>query len=136
MTHANEETGTPDATPAEVLPPGPATFVVSLPSPDSVASARRYADASRAASTRDKYNRAWDAFDTWCGDQGLAALPAHPGTIAVYLAQRAEAGLSPSALTVALAAIGWVHRQSGRQPPQKAEGGVAIADVMAGIRRA
>ncbi len=72
--------------------------------------ARRYASASRAASTRDKYERVWDAFQAWCDAEGLVALPAHLGTVAVYLARRAEGGLSPAALGLALAAIGWVHR--------------------------
>jgi len=34
-----------------------------------------------------------------------------------------------------LAAIGWAHRQAGRQPPQTSEGTAAIAEVLAGIRR-
>ncbi len=119
---------TAEALPAPAPPAGAAVA-------GGIAAARRYASASRAASTRDKYNRAWDAFDAWCGAQGLAALPAHPGSVAVYLARRAEGGLSPAALGVALAAIGWVHRQAGHLPPHRAEGGNVVADVLAGARR-
>ena len=51
------------------------------------------------------------------------------------MAGRAEGGLSPAALGVALAAIGWVHRQAGHVPPHRAEGGSVVADVLAGARR-
>ncbi len=103
--------------------------------PGGVAAARCYASASRAASTRDKYERARDAFQLWCDAEALPALPAHPGTVAVYLARRAEGGPSPAALGLALAAIGWVHRQAGHVPPHRTEGGGVIADVLSGARR-
>ena len=51
--------------------------------PDDIAAARRYAAASRAASTRRKYEKAWNAFATWCQAQGHQPLPAHPGVVAV-----------------------------------------------------
>jgi site-specific recombinase XerD len=102
---------------------------------DEVAAARRYAAASRAASTRRKYESAWGHFATWCRAQSQPALPAAPELVAIYLAREAERGLSPSAVNLALAAIGWMHRRAGRQPPQKTERGTVIADVMAGIRR-
>ena len=103
--------------------------------PDEIAAARRYAAASRAASTRRKYEKAWTAFATWCQAQGHQPLPAHPGVVAVYLSRGADRGLSPSTVTVALAAIGWVHRRAGTPPPQCAEGGTVIGDVVSGIRR-
>jgi site-specific recombinase XerD len=111
--------------------------VVDTPAlqPADLAAARRYAAASRAASTRRKYASAWGHFETWCRAQGQPALPAAPELVAIYLAREADRGLSPSAVNLALAAIGWMHRRAGRQPPQKTERGVVIADVMAGIRR-
>ena len=100
-----------------------------------LAAARRYAAASRAASTRRKYKSAWGHFETWCRAQSQPALPAAPELVAIYLAREADRGLSPSAVNLALAAVGWMHRRAGRQPPQKTERGSVIADVMAGIRR-
>ncbi len=120
--------------PATTLPPVPVPAADAAVT-DGVAAARRYASASRAASTRDKYERAWDAFQIWCAVEELPALPAHPGTVAIYLARRAEGGLSPAALGLALAAIGWVHRQAGHQPPHRTEGGTVVADVLSGARR-
>jgi integrase len=128
----------------DVLPPrdlvltndldGPAPSL-ALP-PDAIARARGYASASRAASTRAKYEAAWDSFAQWCSAHGHESLPAHPGTVAVFLAEEAARGCSPSWVNLKMAAIGWVHRRAGKLAPHKvAEGGVAILDVLAGIRR-
>lgn len=111
--------------------PGPLSTLVR----EDAATARRFADRSKAVSTLKKYERAWAAFETWCRGRGHETLPADPVAVAYYLAREAERGLSPSAVQLALAAIGWMHRRAGRQPPQKTERGVAIADVMAGVRR-
>lgn len=116
---------TQDASTGNVVVPG--AEAAGPPAIAGVATARRYASASRGASTREKYNRVRDA---WCGAQSLAALPAHPGTLAVYLAGRAEGGHSPVALSVALAAIGWVHRQAGHVPAHRAKGRAVVADVL------
>jgi len=103
--------------------------------PEVVDAARGYSDASRAASTRKKYLASWLDFSVWCRAQGHAPLPAHPVVVAGYLAAEAARGLSPSAVQVRLAGIGWVHRRAGHQPPQRAETGAVILEIMAGIRR-
>jgi integrase len=100
-----------------------------------VEAARGYAAASRAASTRLKYARAWDDFAAWCAAEGQEALPAHPAVVAGFLAAEAARGLSPSAVQVKLSAIGWVHRRAGRQNPLRADEGMLVAEIMAGIRR-
>jgi hypothetical protein len=104
--------------------------------PGAIASARRFADASRAASTRAKYTAVWEMFAAWCLAHGHAALPAHPAVVAGYLAAEAAHGGSPSWVQLQLAAIGWVHRRAGHQPPQRTEHGAIIAEILAGIRRA
>ena len=45
---------------------------------DQVAAARRYADVSRAASTRRKYEADFEAFAVWCRDHGHDALTRLP----------------------------------------------------------
>ena len=55
--------------------------------------------------------------------------------VAVFLAAEAEAGLAPLTIGRRLAAIGWMHRRAGLQPPQAREGAAAIVEVIAGIRR-
>ena len=97
--------------------------------------ARGYAAASRAASTRLIYDADWHRFQTWCAARGVPPLPADPGVVARFCANEAEAGRAPSTITRRLAAIGWAHKLAGHKPPQRADGGGAIAEVMAGIRR-
>ena len=97
--------------------------------------ARGYAAASRAASTRLIYDADWRRFQTWCAARGEPPLPADPVAVARFCAGEAEAGRAPSTITRRLAAIGWAHKLAGHKPPQHADGGGAIAEVMAGIRR-
>ena len=103
--------------------------------PAEVDSARRYRDASRAESTRAKYAADWDALGRWCRERDHAALPAHPGAVAVYLSTPADRQLAPPTIGRVLAAIGHHHRLAGLVAPHKAEGGIVIANVLAGIRR-
>lgn len=100
-----------------------------------VDTARRYADASRAASTQRAYAGDWQRFSRWCAARGLDTLPADPRVVAVFLSAEAEAGAAPLTVGRRLAAIGWMHRRAGLQPPQAREGAAAILEVMAGIRR-
>ena len=100
-----------------------------------IATARRYADASRAASTQRAYTSDWRRFSTWCASRGLDTLPADPRAVAVFLAAEAETGSAPPTIGRRLAAIGWMHRRAGLQPPQAREGAAAIVEVIAGIRR-
>jgi len=103
--------------------------------PAEVDTARRYRDASRAATTRAKYAADWRAFTAWCHERGHPSLPAHPGTVAVYLSAVADRGLSPSTVGRILAALGHHHRLAGLVAPHKTDGGTVILDVLAGIRR-
>jgi len=100
-----------------------------------IATARRYADASRAASTRRAYASDWLRFSAWCLDRSLETLPADPRAVAVFLSAEAQAGSAPPTIGRRLAAIGWMHRRAGLQPPQAREGAAALLEVMAGIRR-
>ncbi len=118
-----------DLTPVRLQDPLPAF------APAEVDAARRYRDASRAASTRAKYAADWRAFSAWCRARGHAALPAHPGAVAVFLSAEADRGCAPSTLGRVLAAIGHHHRLAGQVAPHKADGGTVILDVLAGIRR-
>ncbi|MDF2689740.1 MAG: integrase [Microvirga sp.] len=116
-----------------ITPDAPAVPVPQVAA--EVATARRYADASRAASTRDLYRRDIARFAAWCRARGLEALPATPAVVATYLASLAEAGLQPPTLTGRMAAIAWAHRQAGHVPPQKRDDAAPLLEVMSGIRR-
>ena len=98
-----------------LLPAGPtsAPGTVAVFDPAEVEAARRYRDASRADSTRQKYGRDAAAFRAWCAARGYAALPADPAVVAVYLSAEADRGIAPPTLGRVLAAIGHVHRTAG-----------------------
>ena len=82
-----------------------------------------------------RYASDWRAFSAWCRARGHAALPAHPGVVAVFLAAEADRGCAPATLGRVLAAIGHHHRLAGQAAPHTAAGGTVILDVLAGIRR-
>jgi len=51
----------------------------------------------------------------------------------VFLSAEADGGSAPLTVGRRLAAIGWMHRRAGFQPPRAREGAAAILEVMAGI---
>ena len=116
--------------PVPAAPPALPAFA-----PQEIATARDYIDASRAASTRKAYAADWSCFSVWCHDRGTAALPAAPTLVAVYLSSLAARGLAPPSIARALAAIAHTHHRAGHVAPHRAEGGMVIADLLAGIRR-
>ena len=114
------------------------TFDPSAPlalAAEEIATARAYVDASRAASTRKAYAADWNRFELWSRDRAAAALPAEPALVAVYLSALAARGQAPPSIARALAAIAYAHRRAGKVAPHRAEGGMVIGDMLAGIRR-
>lgn len=93
------------------VPDGPCG--VAAVTPEQVAAARGYADASRAASTRAKYLQHWTAFGAWPREHGHSSLPADPAVVAVHLSGFAGAKMAPQTLALRMAAIGQAHRQAG-----------------------
>ncbi|WP_149471584.1 tyrosine-type recombinase/integrase [Roseomonas genomospecies 6] len=65
---------------------------------------------------------------------GETALPCAVETLAMYLAELAERGLSPSRIGVVRAAIRWRHQQAGLADDDPT-GHAAIEELMAGVRR-
>lgn len=51
--------------------------------------ARQIKRNKRSLNTENSYESDWDDFSTWCDQYQLQSLPAHPHTVAVYLADRA-----------------------------------------------
>lgn len=136
----SEESGPPDA-PVSTAPSLPA-IVPALEAPvlpellaAEVDAAREYAAASRSAATRRAYLSDWVIFTAWCDARGIEALPATPAAVATFLASEAEAGVKASTISRRLAAIGYMHKGHGHNPPQLSVGAQAIRDVLAGIRR-
>ena len=98
----------------------------------------RYVDAilsaveeSRRPATRRVYEGAWKRFRSWAESEGLQPLPADPMTVAAYLTNRAEQGLSASSLSLDRKAISHYHRTAGVPTPTISEG---VKLTLAGLR--
>jgi len=95
-----------------------------------------FRSASKAKATIRAYGAAWRAFCAWCAAHGVPPLPAAPGTVAGYLADRAApaAGrpLKAASLWQHAAAIAKAHRLAGTPDPMDDE---HVRDTLDGIRR-
>ena len=67
--------------------------------------------------TRRVYGTQWRLFESWCGEMGLASLPAEPLTVARYLAARANSGASMATLRLAASAVAKAHEWAGHESP-------------------
>ena len=68
--------------------------------------------------TMTNYGTQWRNFRGWAQGKGVPALPAVPGQVAAYLAERMEEhGHRPATLRMAAAAIAFVHRSEGLDDP-------------------
>ena len=64
------------------------------------------------------YRVQWNSFIMWAVGRSIRALPADPGQVAAYLAERIEEhGHKPATLRAAAAAIAFVHRTAGQNDP-------------------
>ena len=99
----------------------------------ALASAKGYADGSRAARTVKAYRAAFGAFVTWCKPSAASPLPAEPATVAAYLADMADRGRKASTIDIHVAAITAAHRARGFDPPTSS---LAVRATIRGIRRA
>lgn len=93
--------------------------------------AEDYAAAARAPATIAAYRRDWAHFERWCTEQHLTALPADPGTVALYVADLA-ATYKPSTITRRLASISVVHGAAGHLSPTRDP---RVQTVTRGVRR-
>ncbi len=95
--------------------------------------ARDYARQSLSPATRLAYEGDWRAFQSWCTDRGIAALPTSPTSVAAWLAAQAERGLRPATIARRCAAVRHYHRLAGIDPlPTDA---AVVKTTMKGLRR-
>jgi site-specific recombinase XerD len=98
---------------------------------DVAEQARDYVAAAKAPNTLRAYRADWRDFAAWCERHALAALPAAPETVALYLAALAG-DRKASTLRRRLSAISQAHQAAGLEPPTKS---MAVRSTWAGIRR-
>jgi site-specific recombinase XerD len=96
--------------------------------------ARQFAEGSRAANTLKAYQSDMAQFRRWCAEQRppLAALPADPMTVALYLAALAEVR-KPATIRRRIGSISVVHQLAGVDSPTS---DAVVQAVWKGIRRA
>src|SRR5262245_8719499 len=95
------------------------------------ARAHAYLHQAKAANTRRAYRSDWADFVAWCAKYRRQPLPAHPDTVAYYLADRSER-LKVSTLQRRLATIAEAHRAAGHESPNRH---ARVRLVWQGIRR-
>src|SRR5215217_471510 len=99
---------------------------------EALARVRGYQRASKAQGTVRAYRTDAAAFDAWCKQHELQAVPADPATIAVFLVDEAERGIAASTIGRRVAAIRYAHKLAGYPDPT---GHPDVAETLTGIRR-
>jgi len=117
-------------------PAGPVAKVAEPPDhalvPALAGDVAAYVEGSLAASSRARYDAAWQTFASWCRANGRPELPATPATVASYLADRARER-KVNTVAVEMAAISRAHQLVRETNPVLDPG---VRAVMSGIRRA
>ena len=89
--------------------------------------------AAKAESTRRAYRADWNHFEAWSRQHSLAALPATPETVALYITDLA-ASHKPSTLRRRLTVISRAHQAAGRPSPASMQQAL-VSETLKGIRR-
>ncbi len=89
-------------------------------------------DAELTASTRETYACGWRQWERWCHGRGIDPLPAPPEAVAVFLTERAEAGVQFSTLDCYCSGIAYRHRQERLSDPTA---DFLVRRVRRGLRR-
>lgn len=105
---------------------------------------KAYVAHASAASTVRAYRSDWRLFTEWCAARGYRPLPATPEVTSAHLAEIAEIGttfsagrpLAKASIERRLAAIVFVHRAAGIEPPTTQAGAANLTTMMRGIRNA
>jgi hypothetical protein len=106
---------------------------------ETAQAAGEYMKAAKAVATRKAYSSDWRHFLAWCEANHLAALPATPSTIALYLTSLARPGegekpRKAATITRRLTSINAAHKRAGLDSPATMNHRL-VADTLHGIRR-
>ncbi|WP_436699135.1 tyrosine-type recombinase/integrase [Nocardioides sp. BYT-33-1] len=116
-----------------VLPvPGPTAPTPLVLDPVELARVAAALEADIAPSTRKMYQLTWNQWVRWCAARGIVAQPADPDAIAVYVTERAAAGIGYGSLELACSAIAYHHRSAGLANPTTDP---TLRRVLRGLRR-
>ena len=111
----------------------PASQIVSSTSAQvDLDAAAEFLAAEKSSATQRAYKSDWRIFEAYCEARGLVALPASGDTVMAFLAHEAKTGTKASTLGRRGAAIRYIHKAGGHEPPTGLE---AVKATMRGIRR-
>ena len=74
--------------------------------------AKTFVAAAKAPATLKAYRNDWRDFESWCREHQLRALPSTPGTVALYIADRAST-LASGTIGRRLTSITKAHQAAG-----------------------
>ena len=115
----------------------PATALETISDKGNLASlgrqAQEFAAAAKARNTLRAYQADWSDFREWCEAHQVAAMPAAPETVALYLTDRA-ATLKTSSLARRLTTINRAHQAAGQPSPATMQNAI-VSEVWKGIKR-
>lgn len=94
---------------------------------------REFVAAAKAESTRRAYRSDWRHFESWCQDRSLAALPATPETVALYITSLASTH-KPGTVRRRLTVINRAHQAAGHPSPATREHAL-VGETFKGIQR-
>lgn len=99
---------------------------------DTDAAVRSFLASCIADNTKRAYVSDCRDFVAWCGQHGLASLPAAPETVARYLSHLAVIGRAQKTIARRRSSISWMHSRNGKENPTTSP---LVDDVMSGITR-
>jgi site-specific recombinase XerD len=115
-----------------VLPTAPSAAIGFNGIGPELEDALDFARAEKSTATRRAYRSDFEIFRTWCERKGLSPLPAHPESVAAFLAAQAKRGVRASTIGRRLAAIGCAHKMADYSSPTSSE---AVKATLRGIKR-
>ena len=99
---------------------------------EAMAEGARLAASALSASTEEKYESHWNAFEAWANDQKVVSLPVDPHVLVAYVGYLKLEGLLPASVDAALSAISMRHVRAGLPSPRQAH---EVKDARRGHRR-
>jgi integrase len=101
---------------------------------ETARAAQKFAQSAKSAATRRAYNSDWRDFESWCSNNNLAALPAEPVTVALYLSALAGKGRKAATISRRVVSISVAHRCAGLSSPCD-RNQTLVSETLQGIRR-
>jgi site-specific recombinase XerD len=95
-------------------------------------SIKKYAQNSLSFNTKRAYKSDINKFNAWCKNKSFESMPAIPHTVAAFISDEANNGISPPTLVRRIAAIKLAHQTIGYESPTL---DILVRTTLNGIKR-